>query len=136
MVNIPVCVIEQCCNFHGINSTVDIARYIFRIRASAGRIRHLENMKSYMSYLQQYTKIIKIPTLNTYFSYILWKLKRRDSFSWVDMYFSRKKHTVEDTTLPPPYTAKVEDGHYPVYLNDNNERKYEPKWLRCIWKEI
>ena len=35
---------------------------------NAGRIRHLENMKSYMSYVQQYTKIIKMPTMKTYFS--------------------------------------------------------------------
>jgi hypothetical protein len=42
--------------------------YIFIIRGLAGRIRHLENMKSYMSYVQQYTKIIKMPTLKTYFS--------------------------------------------------------------------
>jgi hypothetical protein len=28
----------------------------------------LENVKSYMSHLQQYTKIIKMPTLQTYFS--------------------------------------------------------------------
>jgi hypothetical protein len=27
-----------------------------------------ENVKSYMSYVQKYTKIIKIPTLKTYFS--------------------------------------------------------------------
>ena len=37
------------------------------LRGSAGRICHLENVKSYMSYLQ-YTKIIKILTLKTYFS--------------------------------------------------------------------
>jgi hypothetical protein len=34
------------------------------------RMHHLENGKSYMSHLQQYTKIIKIPTLQTYFSKI------------------------------------------------------------------
>ena len=38
------------------------------LRGSAGMICHLENVKSYMSYLQQYTKIIKILTLKTYFS--------------------------------------------------------------------
>jgi hypothetical protein len=43
------------------------------------------------------------------------------------MYFSRQKHTVEDMTLPPPYTEKVEDGHYPINVIGNNERKYEPK---------
>ena len=37
-------------------------------RGSAGRICHLENVKSYMSYLQQYTKIIKMPTLKTYYT--------------------------------------------------------------------
>ena len=52
---------------HGINSTVEIARDIFRIRGSAGRIWHLANLKSYMSYLQQYTSIIKMPTLKTYY---------------------------------------------------------------------
>jgi len=34
-------------------------------------------MKSYMSHLQQYTKIIQMPTLQTYFSEILSKLKCR-----------------------------------------------------------
>jgi hypothetical protein len=32
------------------------------LRGSAGRVCHLENVKSYMSYLQQYTKIIKMLT--------------------------------------------------------------------------
>jgi hypothetical protein len=40
------------------------------LRGSAGRICHLENVKSYISYLQQYTNIIKMFTLKTYFSYI------------------------------------------------------------------
>jgi hypothetical protein len=35
------------------------------LRGSAGRVCHLENLKFYMSYLQQYTKIIK---MKTYFS--------------------------------------------------------------------
>ena len=35
------------------------------LMGSAGRICHLENVKSYMSYLQ-YTKIIKMLTLKTY----------------------------------------------------------------------
>ena len=38
------------------------------LRGSAVRICHLENVKSYMSYLQQYTKMIKMFTLKTYFS--------------------------------------------------------------------
>ena len=31
-------------------------------------IRHLENVKYYMPHLQQCTQIIKMPTLQTYFS--------------------------------------------------------------------
>jgi hypothetical protein len=38
------------------------------LRGSVGRICHLENVKSCMSYLQQYTKIIKKLILKTYFS--------------------------------------------------------------------
>ena len=38
------------------------------LKDSAGRICHLENVKSYMSYLQQCAKIIKMLTLKTYFS--------------------------------------------------------------------
>jgi DNA-binding CsgD family transcriptional regulator len=34
---------------------------------SAGRIHHIENVKFYMSHLQQYTKIIKRPYLATLF---------------------------------------------------------------------
>jgi hypothetical protein len=37
---------------------VTILRKIIILRGSAGRIRHLQNLKSYMSHLQQYTKII------------------------------------------------------------------------------
>jgi hypothetical protein len=37
------------------------------LRGTAGKICHLENVKSYMSYLQQYTKIIKMLTLKTCF---------------------------------------------------------------------
>jgi hypothetical protein len=40
------------------------------LRGTAGRICHLENVKSYMSYLQQCTKIIKMLTLKTCFSLI------------------------------------------------------------------
>jgi hypothetical protein len=53
---------------------------------SAGRIRHLENVKSYMSYVQQYTKIIKMSTLKTYFSSILSKLKHPRSQITSDLY--------------------------------------------------
>ena len=38
------------------------------LRGSAGRICHLQNVKSYISYVQQCTKIIKKLTLKTYFS--------------------------------------------------------------------
>jgi hypothetical protein len=37
------------------------------LRGSSRRICHLENVKSYMSYLQQCTQIIKMLTLKTYF---------------------------------------------------------------------
>ena len=40
------------------------------LKSSAERICHLENVKSYMSYLQQCTKIIKMLTLKMYFSEI------------------------------------------------------------------
>jgi hypothetical protein len=44
------------------------------------------NVKSNMSHLQQYTKIIKMPTLHTYFSYILSKLKRTPRQRTPDLY--------------------------------------------------
>jgi hypothetical protein len=37
-------------------------------RGSVGRICQFENVKSYISYLQQCTQIIKMLTLKTYFS--------------------------------------------------------------------
>jgi hypothetical protein len=40
------------------------------LQGSAGRICHLENVKSYFSYLQQCTKIIKMLTFKAYFSQI------------------------------------------------------------------
>ena len=49
------------------------------LRGSVRRICHLENVKSYMSYFQQYTKIIKKLTLKTYFSLIVSNLKRTRS---------------------------------------------------------
>ena len=39
---------------------VTILRKIIILRGSAGRIRHLQNLKSYMSHLQQYTQIIEV----------------------------------------------------------------------------
>jgi hypothetical protein len=41
----------------------------------AGRIRYLENVKFYVSYFLQYTKIIQMTTMQTYFIKILIKLK-------------------------------------------------------------
>ena len=49
-------------------------------------MRYLENVKSYMSYVQQFTNIIKMPTLKTYFSEILSKLKRTRSQITSDLY--------------------------------------------------
>jgi hypothetical protein len=53
-----------------INSGISHVKYQFfpAGRGSAGMIFHLENVKSYMSYLQQYINIIKMLTLKTYFS--------------------------------------------------------------------
>ena len=51
------------CIFH--STRINLRAMI--LRGSAGRFYHLENVKSYMSYLQQYTKIIKMLTLKTYF---------------------------------------------------------------------
>jgi hypothetical protein len=50
------------------NSTVFEELSVSIVDLTGLRIHHLENMKSYMSYVQQYTKIIKMPTLKTYFS--------------------------------------------------------------------
>jgi hypothetical protein len=52
------------CIFH--STRMNLRAMILRVWA--GRICHLENVKYYMSYLQQYTKIIKMLTLKTYFS--------------------------------------------------------------------
>ena len=52
------------CIFHSTRMN----RRAMILTGSAGRICHFENVKSYMSYLQQYTKIIKMLTLKTYFS--------------------------------------------------------------------
>jgi hypothetical protein len=65
------------CIFH--STRINLRAMI--LRGSAGRIFHLENVKSYMSYLQQYTKIIKMLTLKTYFSWIWSELKR--TRSWI-----------------------------------------------------
>jgi hypothetical protein len=43
-------------------------------------------MKSYMSHLQQYTKIIKLPTLQTYFSLKIIKIKAYTKPKKSDLY--------------------------------------------------
>jgi hypothetical protein len=73
-------------SFHACEST---------IKGSAGRVCHLENVKSYMSYLQQYTKIIKMLTLKTYFSYIWSKLKRTRSQITSNLYVSNWKSSYD-----------------------------------------
>jgi len=49
-------VIGQCCNFQGINSTVEIARSIFRILA-AYRLRHLVNNVAIHIYAHDYIRM-------------------------------------------------------------------------------
>jgi hypothetical protein len=46
---------------------VNLRLPVSTFKGSAGRICHLENVKSYMSYLQQCTEIIKMLTFKTYF---------------------------------------------------------------------
>jgi len=50
-----------------------------------------------MSYVQQYTKIIKMPTLKTYFSSILSKLKRTRSQITSDLYILNGKSSYDVT---------------------------------------
>jgi hypothetical protein len=52
------------CIFHSMR--INLRAMI--LRGSTGRICNLENVKSYMSYLQKYTKIIKNLTFKTYFN--------------------------------------------------------------------
>ena len=52
-----------CCIFHSPRKNLRA----MILRGSTGRSCHLENVESYMLYLQQYTKIIKMLTLKTYF---------------------------------------------------------------------
>ena len=68
------------------------------LRGSAGRICHLENVKSYMSYLQQYTKLIKMLTLKTYFSLIKSQLKRTRSKITSNLYVSNWKSSYDVMT--------------------------------------
>jgi hypothetical protein len=50
------------------------------------RRRETTIVSDWKPYLQQYTKIIKTPTLQTYFSYILSKLKRTRNQMTSDLY--------------------------------------------------
>ena len=61
------------------------------LQGSAGRICHLENVKSYFSYLQQCTKIIKMLTFKAYFSQIRSYLKRIRSQITSNLYVSNWK---------------------------------------------
>jgi hypothetical protein len=54
---------------------IEYSIYKSQLRGPAGRIRYLENVKFYVSYFLQYTKIIQMTTMQTYFSKILIKLK-------------------------------------------------------------
>jgi hypothetical protein len=74
-------------------------------------IRHPENMKSYMSYVQQCTTMIKMPTLKTYFSYILSNLKRTRSQITSDLYILNCKSSY-DVTL---FIGKVVQKYFPEF---------------------
>ena len=50
------------------------------------RRRETTIVSDWKPYLQQYTQIIKTPTLQTYFSYILSKLKRTRNQMTSDLY--------------------------------------------------
>ena len=65
------------------------------LQGSAGRICHLENVKSYFSYLQQCTKIIKMLTFKAYFSQIRSQLKRIRSQIMSNLYVSNWKSSYD-----------------------------------------
>ena len=70
-------------------------------QGSAGRFCLLEIMKSYFSYIQQCTKIIKMLTFKAYFSQIRSQLKRIRSQIRSNFYVSNWKssHDVNDVML-------------------------------------
>ena len=120
--------IGQCCNIHGINSTVEIAWYIFRIRDSAGRNRHLEILHVI---LQQCTNIIKMPTLKTYFSYILSNLMRTRSQITSDVYIR------VTTKLPNSEQSNKGKVKTHKYINRQNQSTTGKLWKLCYtlnWK--
>ena len=59
---------------------------------------NLENVKSYMSYVQQYTQIIKMPTMKIYFSYTISKLKRTRSQITSDLCILNGKSSYDERT--------------------------------------
>ena len=69
------------------------------LRGWAGSICLLQNVKSYMSYLQQYTHIIKMLTLKTYFSWIWSKLKRTRSQITSYIYVSNWKSSYDSNDV-------------------------------------
>jgi hypothetical protein len=60
--------------------------------------RHLENVKSYMSHLQQYTTIFKMPTLQTYLIEIFMKMctpsQKKRQKKKTDLYVFIRRHVV------------------------------------------
>ena len=65
------------------------------LRGAAGRICHLENVKSYISYLQQCAKIIKMLTFKAYFSQIRSQLKSIRSQITSNLYVSNWKSSYD-----------------------------------------
>ena len=84
------------------------------LRGSARRTCHLENVKSYMSYLQQYTKIIKKLTLKTYFSLIVSNLKCTRSQITSNFYVSNWKSSMTSCWLCSKVVNNI-SGFFSVY---------------------
>jgi hypothetical protein len=68
-------------------------------------------VKFYMSYLQQYTKIIKMLTLKTYFSYIWSKLKRTRSQITSNLYVSNWKSSYDVNDELNPLVSLLVDSY-------------------------
>jgi hypothetical protein len=69
-------IIFVICIFH--STRVNLRAMILRV--STGRVCHLENVKFYMSYLQQYTKIIKMLTFRYFHKWKYQFFSRRNYF--------------------------------------------------------
>ena len=67
------------------HATVSVMMELTKIEYGDRR-RETTIVSDWKPYLQQYTKIIKMPTLQTYFSYILLKLKRTRNQMTSDLY--------------------------------------------------